>query len=238
MRSDLFLKIESRPAESALAEQVWRSESAGTGPFLSIANDRLELVVAQHEGRLYCTLRGPETRASVAIVPPDGQWVGIQFKLGVLMPHLPTGDLVDGDVELPEACIRSFWLNGSAWEYPTFENAEVFVERLAREGILTKEPVVEAVLQNQMAEVTERSVQRRFLRATGLTRGAAAQIARARHATNLLLLGTPIAETVALAGYYDQPHLTRSLKRLIGRTPAQLLANEGVMPLSFLAESE
>ncbi len=238
MTTDTFLNMESRPAQSALAETVWRSYSNQAGPFLSIATNRVELVVARHEGQLYCTLRGPETRATVAQVPPEGEWMGIQFRLGVLAPHLPTSGLVDSDVVLPAACGRTFWLKGSAWEYPTFDNAEVFVERLAREGILTVDPVVEAVLQNQVADVTDRSVQRRFLRATGLTRGAVTQIARARHATNLLQLGTPIADTVEQAGYYDQPHLTKSLRRLIGRTPAQLLANEGPMPLSFLAGDE
>lgn len=238
MSDSIFLSMENRPAESAVAETVWRSQSGRSGPFLSIAANRLELVVARHEGKLYCTLRGPETRATVAQVPPDGEWVGIQFRLGVLMPHLPTVDLVDGDVELPMACGRTFWLKGSAWEYPTFDNAEAFVDRLVRQGLLVREPVVDAALKNQQAEVTERSVQRRFLRATGLTRGGVEQIARARHATLLLQKGTPIGDTVEQAGYYDQPHLNKALRRLIGRTPAQLLANEGTMPLSILADTE
>ena len=33
-------------------------------------------------------------------------------------------------------------------------------------------------------------------------------------------------DTVAQAGYFDQPHLTRALKRYIGLTPAQV-ADEG-----------
>jgi AraC-like DNA-binding protein len=238
MSNGTLIHIENRKADSPLIQTVWRSQSEQSGPFLSIASNRMELVVARHEGKLYCSLRGPETRATVANVPPEGEWLGIQFKLGVLMPHLPTVQLVDGDIVLPAACTRSFWLKGSAWEYPTFENAEVFVERLVRQGLLMREPAVEAALQDQPAEVTARSVQRRFLRATGLTRGAAMQIARARHATNLLQQGTSIGDTVELAGYYDQPHLTKSLRKLIGQTPAQLLAKGSAMQLSFLAGGE
>ncbi len=40
----------------------------------------------------------------------------------------------------------------------------------------------------------------------------------------LLQQGVSIVDTVDQAGYADQPHLTRSLKRFIGQTPAQLLA--------------
>jgi len=238
MSNGNLIHIESRKAESPLIQSVWRSRSEAPGPFLSIATNRMELVVTRLEGKIYCNLRGPETQATIANVPPEGDWVGIQFKLGVLMPHLPTVNLVDGDIELPAACKQSFWLKGSAWEYPTFENAEAFVAKLVREGLLERETAVDAVLQNQAAEVTERTMQRRFLRATGLTRGAAVQIARARHATNLLQQGTSIGDTVELAGYYDQPHLTRSLRKFIGQTPAQLLEKGGGMQLSFLAESE
>ena len=58
------------------------------------------------------------------------------------------------------------------------------------------------------------------------------QIERARHATRLLRAGVSIPDAVDEAGYYDQAHLTRSLKRLIGQTPAQVLRGE--KQLSFL----
>jgi AraC-like DNA-binding protein len=35
--------------------------------------------------------------------------------------------------------------------------------------------------------------------------------------------GLSILDTVAELGYFDQPHLTRSLKQWVGYTPAQLL---------------
>ena len=45
------------------------------------------------------------------------------------------------------------------------------------------------------------------------------QIERARYATSLLKKGIPILDTVYQAGYFDQPHLTRSLKHFIGLNP-------------------
>jgi AraC-like DNA-binding protein len=42
----------------------------------------------------------------------------------------------------------------------------------------------------------------------------------------LLEQGVSILDTVEQAGYFDQPHLTRSLKRYVGYTPAQILRLE------------
>lgn len=145
------------------------------------------------------------------------------FKLGAFMPKLPASELVDGGIHLPGASSRSFWLHGSAWEFPTFDNADIFVDRLIRYGLLAYEPVVQATLQGQQTNLTARSVQRRFRRATGLTPGTVVQIERARHALALLQQGVSILDTVEQAGYYDQPHLTRSLRHFIGQTPAQII---------------
>jgi AraC-like DNA-binding protein len=77
-----------------------------------------------------------------------------------------------------------------------------------------------------------RSAQRHFLRATGISHGAARQIARARRAAMLLQDGVPILDVVHAAGYYDQAHLTRSLRHRIGLTPLAL--SRAAEQLSFL----
>ncbi len=62
------------------------------------------------------------------------------------------------------------------------------------------------------------------------------QIERARHATNLLRSGSSIGDTVHEAGFFDQAHLTRSLKHFIGLTPAKIVREE--RQLSFLYKTE
>ena len=89
-------------------------------------------------------------------------------------------------VTLPDATSRSFWLDGSAWEYPGFENAETFVARLVRKGILTRDSVVDAAVRGEGNALSLRSAQRHFPLATWLTHCTVRQIERARHATNLL----------------------------------------------------
>jgi methylphosphotriester-DNA--protein-cysteine methyltransferase len=82
-----------------------------------------------------------------------------------------------------------------------------------RQGLLVHDPIVDTVLQGEVSDLSARSTQRRFLRATGLTHTIVRQIERARYATMLLKLGTSILDTVFEAGYFDQPHLTRSVKQ-------------------------
>jgi len=139
-------------------------------------------------------------------------------------------------VTLPDATSRSFWLNGSAWQYPDFENAEAFVKRLAKAGVISRDSTVDAALQGQPRTLSWRSTQRHFLRATGMTWSTFRQIERARYATNLLKEGVSIVDAVHLAGYFDQAHLTRALKHLIGQTPAKIIQEE--RQLSFLYKTE
>jgi helix-turn-helix protein len=229
----VLLEFEYRPSESPFVEKVWRSRSDRSGSFLSIAASNFEMAVTQHAGKTFITLRGPETKARMAHCPVDGGWLGIRFTLGTFMPRLAPGQLIDGrDVTLPDATTRSFWLHGSAWDYPDFENAEVFVARLARAGIITRDPAVDSVLRGEPRAQSQRSDQRCFLRATGLSHRDVRQIERARYATHLLKDGTSILDATHEAGYFDQPHLTRSLTRFVGQTPAEI--TRATKQLSFL----
>lgn len=228
-----------RPSDSPFIERVWRCHSDAPVPFLSIAASRCELVVSRLAGKVALTIRGPETRATfVGECPGDGEWFGILLKPGVFLPHLPTRMLVDAEVQLPIVANTSFWLSGSCWSLPEYDNAETCVAWLVRSGLLACEPIVEAALHGQVPDRDPRTVQRRFLRATGLTQSAVRQIERARYATQLLQQGVSILDTVAYAGYFDQPHLTRALGRFIGQTPVQIREKSRPEQLSFLYKTE
>ena len=230
----MSMVFESRMSDSPLVERVWRSSSESAGPFISMALNRMQVVIWDEGGKTYFTVRGPETKATLAHCPVHAEFVGIVLKCGAFMPHLPLGNLIDGAVTLPEATSGSFWLHGSAWQFPTYDNADTFIERLADDGALGFDPAVEAKLQGRPSDLSPRSAQRRFLRATGLTHSAVRQIERARYATVLLRQGASIFDAVFQAGYFDQPHLTRALRHFIGQTPAQITGNGATKQLSFL----
>lgn len=219
--------FEGRASDSPFVETIWRTQSDHAGSFISTAATNWEMVITRYEGKTTLTVRGPETKATPVNYPADFEVFGIIFKHGAFMPHLPFSELLDrNDVTLPEATSKSFWLQGAAWQFPDYENTDTFVARLVKEGLLAHDPVVDAVLQNRPLDISLRSAQRRFLRATGLTRGTLDQIKRAHQAVTLLRQGLSIADAVYYAGYADQPHLTRSLKQFIGQTPAQILRTQ------------
>jgi len=191
------------------------------------------MVISKVDGEITCTWRGPETHPSVAQCPPDGEWLGIQFKNGVFMPHLQTDVLVNDAITFPQAAVNSFWLQGSGWEIPNFDNIETFVTRLINDELLVHDSLIASALKGQATDVSPRTLERRFVRSTGLTHGTISQIERAAWATTLLRRGTSILDTVELAGYADQPHLTRSLKRFIGQTPTRLGVDSNPMPMSI-----
>lgn len=229
----MFLVFEDRPSDLPFVERVWRCRSERGGRFLSVASSHWEMVVTRLRGEKTLTVRGPETKVTALECPPEGEWIGIRFKLGTYMPQLPVIELIDGkDVDLPRVTRHSFWLNGSAWDYPDFENAETFVTRLLKSGLIVVDSAVAAILRGDPQPMSLRSAQRHFLHATGMAHGTYRQIERARYAVNLLKVGASIADVVDEAGYFDQPHLSRSLKRLIGQTPANVAHRQE--QLSFL----
>jgi len=220
----MIFNVEDRLSDSPYVERIWRAQSERPGDFLSVAASQWEMVVSTYRGERIVTVRGPETNATAMHVSLVGsEFFGIIFKYGAFMPYFPVSDLVDGDLDLPEASGKSFWLNGSAWQFPTYANADTFIDRLRREDLLVRDPIVEPVLRGEPQDLSQRSVQRHFVRATGLTQGSIRQIERARYATRLLQGGVSILDTVEQTGYADQAHLTRALKYFIGKTPTQII---------------
>jgi AraC-like DNA-binding protein len=228
-----FIHFEERASDHPFVEKVWRCHSDRGDTFLSVAANSFEMAITRLGGKSFLTLRGPETEATTLDCPAEGQWICIRFKPGTFMPQFLPGSLRDHqDVTLPPATAQSFWLNGSAMEYPGFDNAETFVRRLAKSGILSRDPIVQDTWLRRPRELSLRSAQRHFLRSTGVTYTTFRQIERARYATILLREGISILDIVSRLGYFDQAHLTRSLKRFIGETPTRIM--QAQKQLSFL----
>ena len=217
--------FEERLSDSPLIEKIWRTQSDYSGSFISQAEIRSEIVVMKHNGKTSVTVRGPETKATTMDFPFAGAEIfAIVFKPGSFMPHLLPKNLRDhNSVELSDASSRSFWLYGSAWEFPNYENADTFVRRLVHEGLLVHDATVRDMRRGYPQAMSIRSLQYHFLQATGMTHQTVRQIERAHQAAIRLAQGTSILDVVFEVGYFDQPHLTRSLKRFLGQTPNQIV---------------
>lgn len=234
---DLICK--ERPSDSPFIETIWYSRGEDADLFISMAEIQCGLVVTKYQGRTFITARGPSLKAMPVSNFAGAEFIGIQFRPGVFLRDLPPRTIMDRhEQNLPNATGNSFWLNGAAWQFPDFENADTFINRLVCEEELVYDPLVGEVLKGQPVEMSLRTVQRRFLQATGLRQNAIYQINRARYATVLLKEGASILDTVHTAGYFDQPHLTKSLKHFIGLTPAQVIDQGRSERLSFLYKTE
>jgi AraC-like DNA-binding protein len=189
---------------------------------VSVAESHWQLVVTTYQEHTVVVAQGPTDRARVSPLPQGAEFFGIVFPLGTFMPGLPFATLGGARV-LPEAGSCKFWLDGSRWEIPTAGNADVFVERLRKRDVVAHDGHVSRALQAEEDPVSIRTTQRRVRRATGMTQSAIRQISRAYDAVDALGQGAQPTDVATRLGYADQPHLTRSLSRFIGQTPAQVL---------------
>jgi AraC-like DNA-binding protein len=198
--AELFV-IDEWGSDSRFVEKVWTSHSEPEAAFISIATSHWHMCVTKQRDLPQVTIRGPETRATVTAIPTDAEFFGIVFSLGTFMPAFPLPQLVDRTLTLPAATPRSVWLDGSRVEIPTPGNADVFVDRLVRERLLVRDPVVAESLQADVDGVSTRTRQRRVARATGLARQTIRQIARADEAVEVLERGLQPSDAAQLLGY-------------------------------------
>jgi AraC-like DNA-binding protein len=219
----MSIVYEQRRSDSPYVEAVTHGRTESDGSTVRPAESRWHMVVIRQDCGARALAVGPLTGAGVASWTAGAEILWIRFALGTFMPHMPARSLLDAETVLPDATSKSFWLAGSAWPFPDHENVEAFVERLVREGVLARDPVVGATSTGRPQQgLSPRTLRHRFLRATGLAQGAVLQVERANRAAALLRKGVLIPDVVHQEGYFDQSHMTRSLKRWVGRTPARI----------------
>lgn len=97
--------------------------------------------------------------------------------------------------------------------------------RRAREYLLAQwdQPVALADLAAH-AGLSRFELVRRFRQQTGLAPHAFQTNLRIARARAMLRAGDPIAQVAAVCGFADQPHLTRTFRRMVGVTPGRYLA--------------
>ena len=170
----------ARGSDSPYVETIMHGRTLSDDSHVRPAEFHWHMVFVRKAGEARVVFVGPWTTTGVAHFKEGAEVLWIKFGLGTYMPHMPLGRFSDVETVLPDASSRSFWLKGSAWEFPGHENAETFVERLVRGGVLIRDPLIDAALRGRPQDLSPRTVRHRFLRATGLTRGRIHQIERAQ----------------------------------------------------------
>jgi AraC-like DNA-binding protein len=186
---------------------------------------------------------GPDTTAYVSATGSAGHWAGVRFAPGAAPAALgvPAHELRDRRVPL-----TGLWGDGrarrAAERIDAAPDPAAALEALAGSlagaaraagrppdplGAVVLRAVRQGVPVRELARATalsERQVRRRCLDLFGYGPRTLGRVLRLRRALALAAAGTPFAETAALAGYADQPHLAREVRALTGTRLSTLLA--------------
>lgn len=217
MESRLTIRQADSPFVQAVTNWVISNEETS----IAAPDGCWDLVVLKQAGKTNILLTGQTTQTVSLPFAPGDEIMTISFKASAFLSFVPATDILDRGILLPTTNY-SFQLASDVFEIPTFDNAEEFVKSLLKKEQLRQDEIVEEALMDHPPAYSPRSIQRRFLRATGMTPNYFRQIQRARQAAALLQKGAPAAEVAFETGYSDQPHMSRSLKRILGRTPTEI----------------
>ncbi len=175
----MTIVFEQRASDSPYIESVTQGYTVSNGRTIRPAEYCWHMVFVKEQGSFHPIIAGPFTSAGDVSWSKNAEILWLKFKPGVFMPHLPFSHLLNSELALPEATGQSFWLKSATWASPTFENAEVFVNRLIKDEVLVQDSVVSAVLQGQPHDMASRTVRHHFQRATGQTQKQIQQAMRA-----------------------------------------------------------
>lgn len=213
---------QARASDSPLVERITQVTYDGPVQEWSTPDGCWDIVVMRRAGQTTVLQTGLISRPVLLANEAGDSYLAISFKPGVFAAKAPGSRMLDRALVRPLVSARSFAIDHETLEVPSFENAEGLVDRLARRGVLVRDELVESAAAGHPRAISPRSMQRHFLAALGMTPKQFSQIRRACRAVELLGVGMTPATVAAELGYSDQPHLTRSLKAIMGSTPGDL----------------
>lgn len=115
-----------------------------------------------------------------------------------------------------------FFLNDVELPLPTFLNAESLVDGMIEAGLLLSDDIVARAFTAKPKAASRRSVQQHFKNTTGITQKDFQLIRRAQEAVRRLKDNQNAAAVAIDLGYTDQPHMIKSIKKIMGALPSNL----------------
>lgn len=191
---------------------------------------------------------GPDTGPWA--VPGQRTYVGVRFRPGAATGFLrvPADALLDRRVPLvdlwgqpaeeltetlavtpleatPAIFLRA--LERRLGEVPPPDPLVQAAVRQAVDGLMRPDPIEDLA---QSLDVSSRTLRRRCTEALGYGPRTLQRILRFRRALRLAATISGLADLAMEAGYADQSHLSREMRRLAGATPRQVVAGGSVLP--------
>lgn len=203
-------------------DAVWQTVCLSSGIYKATPDGSWDLILSvDPEGKATVFLSGQATEP-VNVPYQEGQHsVVISFAAHVYLKQ-------DREVRTG-AQLRFLTVNGNNFllddielPLPTFSNAEQLVDLMTANNLLQSDDVVAKAFTTKPKPASKRSVQQHFKRTTGITQKDFQLIRRAQDAVRRLKAGENAAEVAVDLGYTDQPHMIKSIKKIMGYLPTNL----------------
>lgn len=207
---------------SPLVEAVTHTTFASDGRTLMQPDGCWDFAILKSGGTTMVLRTGLTTRAVEHEFREGDEILAISFRASSFMPLMPGERMRDEGVLLETIGRDRFWLGTEVMEIPSLETVDGFIGKLLANDAIEDNDIVASVVAGRPKAMSERTMQRHFLKTTGLTYKTFTQVERAQKAMSLLQQGRSAADVAFALGYADQPHMIRSLKAIMGRTPGKV----------------
>ena len=215
--------VHTRPVDSPLVESVSSVRFTTTGTTLMQPDGCWDIAIIKRGDDAFVLRTGLTTRPVVYEHEAGDEHLVISFKPHSFMPLMPGEVMRDEGVMLEKFGKRRLLDRHRRAEIPTFENADVSSSGWCATGSSSNNELVASVVEGQPKAMTERTMQRHFLRTTGLTYKHFTLMQRAQKAVSLLQMGRPAVDVALALGFSDQAHMINSLKAIMGQTPREIV---------------
>lgn len=211
-----------RSSSHPLVDTIWATQNISDGIYSATPDGSWDLIVLiQPDGSKQMMITGQATKPMDVPYQKGTSSVVISFARGAYIPAY-AGKLVDSFEILSNVGAEHFTLCGRMFTFPSYETAEELVEVLIEAGLLLADPVIYTANGDGVWAASKRSHQRHFAEHTGVSEKSFEQIERAKSAVRQLQGGKTPRDVAADVGYSDQPHLARSLKKIMGVKPSDV----------------
>lgn len=212
-----------RKSKNPFIDTVTQSIAITDGTYLVTPDGSWDLIVAKDaDGSQIIFITGQVSKPSRLDYKTGQRSVVISFAAHTYLTLFYGAPFTDDYCMLSMPDAEHFELAGHVLPLPTYENAERIVAQMAEDGLLATDAVVAGVIRGTPKAASKRSVERHFKTTTGLSPKKIAAIRRAGQAVRRLKSGDNPSVVAADAGYYDQSHLAKELRRLMDATPSDV----------------
>lgn len=214
---------EDKLIDSHYIDKIWHTHTSSDGIYVAGLDGNWDIIITRSPSSTVVTVNGIGKGAVRVPYKANVESVGIALKPGVFLRNIKGEDIVDQQIVVTKNNTDFVEIDGQLFTIPSYADAEQFVDKLIAAGIILTSKIVSSFDDGNVKGTSERSLRRHIAKTTGLSPYFFHQIRRAQHAVRLLQQGHSIAQAAVNAGYTDQAHMTKSLKLLIGRTPAEII---------------